>query len=302
MFENKGTQFHQDQSWWTLCSVARQLAQTNNSVNVHFRPQIVTILLAKCSNLSVSQLLAQKQIVHLTEQQYFWIKFEQYLLGRPLPYLLQSVNINQQAFYLDERTFIPRDETISLLNQLVLFLQQQASALAVKSVIVWGVGCGWEVVYLAQKFPQAHLMGVDISPWALSVAHHNQQKYQLNNVELRRDNFLTTDLRKYQDYQIIVMNPPYVSVEWWNNHSNLWFEPKTALVPSEHVLIFYQRMLTYLNLLTHTTFMVLLEIGFQQQKTILKLFRQSFTANELTFWFDEAGHARGLFIHRKDNC
>lgn len=105
----------------------------------------------------------------------------------------------------------------------------------------------------------------------------------MNNVELRRDNFLTTDLRKYQDYQIIVMNPPYVSVEWWNNHPNLWFEPKTALVPSEHVLIFYQRMLTYLNLLTHTTFMVLLEIGFQQQKTILKLFRQNFTANELTF-------------------
>ena len=48
-------------------------------------------------------------------------------------------------------------------------------------------------------------------------------------------------------------------------------------------MIFYQRMLTYLNLLTHTTFMVLLEIGFQQQKTILKLFRQNFTANELTF-------------------
>lgn len=84
----------------------------------------------------MSQLLAQKQILDLTEQQYFWVKFEQYLLGRPLPYLLQSININQQSFYLDERTFIPRDETISLLNQLVLFLQQQASALTVKSVIV----------------------------------------------------------------------------------------------------------------------------------------------------------------------
>lgn len=79
------------------------------------------------------------------------------------------------------------------------------------------------------------------------------------------------------------MNPPYVSVEWWNDHPNLWFEPKTALVPSDHVLIFYQRMLSYLQLLNNTTFVVLLEIGFQQQKTILKLFRQNFTADELTF-------------------
>lgn len=157
-------------------------------------------------------------------------------------------------------TLIPRPETAELVEWILQSIPRNAQV----HVIDIGTGTGCIAIALKQRAPLWHVIGLDISSYALEVARQNAQR---NDVEVEwihadilsdciyyltdKDN-LTSDNEKYD---IIVSNPPYICEKEKKDMDArvLDYEPHTALfVPDNDPLLFYRRIAS-LPLLSYPT-------------------------------------------------
>jgi HemK-like putative methylase len=98
---------------------------------------------------------------------------------------------------------------------------------------------------LYRLFPNLEVLGLDLSPQALTLAqsnlHHNVRKGYLHPSAERQVRFLEADLLdsslQLPHFDIIVSNPPYISTDDFNNgqtsRSVRRYEPRMALVPPQ---------------------------------------------------------------------
>ncbi len=109
-----------------------------------------------------------------------------------------------------------------------------------------GTGCIPLLLHaiLSNKISQLYILGVDISPAAISLAkrnlHHNVSKGLLPSAAREQIQFVTEDI--FQDsgtvvgeWDIVISNPPYISPQGFNKTTSRpvrKYEPKIALVPS----------------------------------------------------------------------
>ncbi len=83
--------------------------------------------------------------------------------GEPLQHLLGTVEFCGHVFLCDKRAMVPRPET----EELVEFIESRIENRKSKIVDV-GTGSGVIAVSLAMKFPEAEILGVDVSDDALT--------------------------------------------------------------------------------------------------------------------------------------
>jgi release factor glutamine methyltransferase len=111
-------------------------------------------------------------------------------------------------------------------------------------------GSGCIAVSLALAFPQAHVVGVDISDAALSIARDNARSLNASNVDFLEYNILSEDTESSppwreleRGFTLLVSNPPYVRDCEASEMSPtvLDHEPSLALfVPDDDPLRFYR--------------------------------------------------------------
>ena len=93
-----------------------------------------------------------------------------------------------------------------------------------------GTGCGNLVISLAKNQPNWNFLAVDINPQALAVAKKNSAIHQVKNIEFIHSD-LFNHLNQGEKFDIIVSNPPYVSVEEYKNLTRVVkMQPIEALV------------------------------------------------------------------------
>jgi ribosomal protein L3 glutamine methyltransferase len=156
---------------------------------------------------------------------------------KPLAYLIREAWLGDQRFYVDERVLVPRSFIAELLRER---LRPWVSR-PVRRALDLCTGSGCLAILLALTFPGAAVDATDISSFALAVARRNVKAYRLR----RRVRLAKADLfPKQATYDLIVANPPYVSVAAMRKLPHEYRrEPRIALAGGHDGLAFVRRIL-----------------------------------------------------------
>ena len=159
-------------------------------------------------------------------------------IGHPLQYIIGETEFSGLKFGVNPSTLIPRPET----EELVLLAKKRLAA--GKKVLDIGTGSGCIAIALSAACPEAEVTGIDISPEAVETARANAVRNRVKAEFLIRD-ILHFETEAWQQYDLIVSNPPYVreSEKQDMQRHVLDHEPHRALfVPDSDPLLFYRRI------------------------------------------------------------
>lgn len=159
-------------------------------------------------------------------------------IGHPLQYIIGETEFSGLKFGVNPSTLIPRPET----EELVLLARERLAA--GKKVLDIGTGSGCIAIALSAACPEAEVTGIDISPEAVETARANAVRNRVKAEFLIRD-ILHFETEAWQQYDLIVSNPPYVreSEKQEIQRHVLDHEPHRALfVPDSDPLLFYRRI------------------------------------------------------------
>jgi release factor glutamine methyltransferase len=164
--------------------------------------------------------------------------------GKPVQYIFGVTEFYGLPFKVNPYVLIPRPETEELVEWILFGGGDRLKVEGERfSVLDIGTGSGCIAISLKKNLEDADVSAIDISEGALQTAKENAV---LNSVKI---NFIQADILNIKpgvataNYNIIVSNPPYVTLDDKKQmHNNVTdFEPHTALfVPKHDPLIFYR--------------------------------------------------------------
>jgi release factor glutamine methyltransferase len=143
----------------------------------------------------------------------------------PLQHLLGTVEFYGRTFSCDKRALVPRPETEQLVE---LLISRFKSEISHSRMIDVGTGSGVIALSLAAEFPEAEVVGTDISETALMLARENAERLGLaDRVRFQRSNLLEN---VQPGFDLIAANLPYVSTEHRRNLSReVLHDPEVAV-------------------------------------------------------------------------
>ena len=237
---------------------------------------VVFLIFEKLLDISRSDILTDKLIPQLSDEKLEMLAslIEQLNQHVPVQYLLKEADFFGHIFYVDSRVLIPRQET----EELVACIIQEGEKSAPITILDICTGSGCIAISLAKALPNAEVSAVDICEGALAVAKQNAEGNN-TSVKFYKEDILaplsTTLLGK--QYNIIVSNPPYVTVDEKNLMAAnvLNNEPHLALfVSNEMPLIFYNSILNHAQKLLKTAGKIYFEINEQYGIEVAQLMKE----------------------------
>jgi len=184
------------------------------------------------------------QVKITEEQQTLWLILQNKLLsGMPLQYALGIAWFMDLKLKVTPDVLIPRPET----EEMVALVSERYRELR-GNVLDIGTGSGCIAIALQKKFPDAKVIGLDISEAALSVAHENAQTAKVNVTWLQGNILLQETLLADTTFSLIISNPPYIHPdEKQHMHVNvLHHEPHLALfTPESDAYLYYRRIAAF---------------------------------------------------------
>ena len=210
-------------------------------------PYIKRLLMSHITGLSMTQLLAERDL-SLTEEQQKW--YDEAIVrlknNEPIQHILGYSEFYGRKLKCDRRALVPRPETEELVDWIISDWSTVNSQQSTVNCIDIGTGTGCIALSLAKELPLAKVTALDISIDALSLAHENAEMLEVGNVDFAEGDILNMDEEHCvarEKYAVIVSNPPYVrECEKAEMEANvLEYDPHTALfVSNEDPLIFYR--------------------------------------------------------------
>jgi release factor glutamine methyltransferase len=165
------------------------------------------LLLEKLLGKSREKLIIQGEII-LTDKQHkvleHWLK-DVINNQKPIQYILGSVQFDDLEIFVEQPILIPRPETeywCELLAKRYHSLNYQP-----KTVFDLCTGSGCIALYIAASWPNAYVIGTDISDQALTLAQKNATHNKIKNVRFEKADVFPS----LQKADLIVSNPPYIS-------------------------------------------------------------------------------------------
>lgn len=200
--------------------------------------------------------------------------FERRLNREPLQYIVGAAGFMGLQFRVDPRVLIPRPETETLVEQVMLLCNQASDGKAV-SILEIGTGSGNIAIALAKYVRAVSITSIDASPEALEVAELNAKVHEVTGkVDFRvLDVFEPIDQLLLRRFDIVVSNPPYGSQEEWENFQLeiRKFEPRMATTDGRDGLEFFRRITELAPYLLSDGGTIAFEVGFGQADSVRRL-------------------------------
>jgi release factor glutamine methyltransferase len=195
-------------------------------------------------------------------------QFQEFLnrreLREPLQYILGEWEFFGLPLKVNSSVLIPRPETELLVEEA---LQEAAQIEGAISILDIGTGSGAIALAVASKLPKAQIHGIDSSAEALALAEENRKLLGLSNVrfhQTRNDWSDHSDWSPSRRFDLIVSNPPYVSLEEFEQLEPelRLYEPREALTDESTGFTFYERIASLAPKLLAPNGRLLVELGF----------------------------------------
>lgn len=157
----------------------------------------------------------------------------------PLQYIIGTVEFYGLVFKVTSSVLIPRPETELLVENIIKELSDKEQL----NILEIGCGSGNITISLAYHLKQAQIITTDISDAALNLAKENSQKLGVaERISFIRHNILTDDLLRFSMFDLVVSNPPYVSLQSYSSLQKeiMDFEPRLAVTDESDGLTFYR--------------------------------------------------------------
>ena len=188
------------------------------------------------------------------------------LEGEPLQYLEGSAAFGPFDLVVDRRVLIPRPETEQLWEL------AKRSVTSPRHIVDLCTGSGALAIALAHSFPDARVIGTDLSTDAIDVARLNGA--DIANLEFRHGDLydaLGADLAGRID--LLVSNPPYVAEDEYDSlPDDVKREPRMALVAGPTGYEVYERLRDGLDRWLAPDGTFVFEIGETQGPRLQRLF------------------------------
>lgn len=202
---------------------------------------------------------------------------ERRLNREPVQYIVGAAHFMGLPFRVDRRVLIPRPETETLVEQ-VMLLFQQANNNPV-SVLEIGTGSGNIAVALAKFLKNVSVTSIDVSSEALEVAALNAKVHEVDGLIAfeRMDVFEPVDQLLRKRFDIFVSNPPYVSMAEWEQLQQEVrnYEPKHATSDGKDGFVFFRRLVELAPYVLRDEGRVVVEVGFGQADTVKTMMEEA---------------------------
>ena len=205
------------------------------------------------------------QDVDKKSQWEYLVNIEKLTKGVPLQHITHRQEFMKMDFYVNENVLIPRPDTEILVEEVINI----ASKINNQKILDLCTGSGAIAISLSKKFPDAEIIGADISEKALEVAQKNAKNLDANVKFIKSNLFENIPKTKFD---IIVSNPPYIKKEDIQYLSEeVKKEPLIALNGGTDGLSFYRKIaneaIEYLKLGSYLCF----EIGYDQKEEVINI-------------------------------
>ena len=159
----------------------------------------------------------------------------------PTAYITGEAWLGDFRFRVDERVIVPRSFFAELLDDGFSPWIEDADAVATALDLCTGSGC--LAILMAHAFPNADVVGADLSDDALDVARSNVADYRLDDrVELLKSDVF--DALAGRTFDLILSNPPYVTAESMATlPAEYLHEPRMALAGGDDGLDVVRRLI-----------------------------------------------------------
>lgn len=217
-------------------------------------------------------------------------------MHEPIGYLFGTVPFCGLEIETRPPILIPRMETEEWTG--VLIEKMRAHNFTTINILDLCTGSGCIALALASAFPQAKVIGVDVNPVAIELARDNAKYLNLTNITFLEKNIFE-DLVLDVQFDVIVSNPPYVTVSEWAGLApdvKNW-EDKTALVAENNGLIFYPQIARMARrwLKSVGARFSVVEVGGTQANEVVAMFaKEGFLNHEI--FKDLFGQDRAIFF------
>ncbi|MBP3409384.1 MAG: peptide chain release factor N(5)-glutamine methyltransferase [Clostridia bacterium] len=190
-------------------------------------------------------------------------------MGEPVQYILKRGDFMGMRFYVDSRVLIPRQDTETLMEAVIIALQGKHEP----RVLDLCTGSGAIGVSIGTLVPGAKVTLSDVSASALEVAKKNAHDLGVEVTLRHGDLFKAVGKEKFD---LIVSNPPYIRSSEMNElQLEVKFEPALALDGGLDGLDFYRRIAEEASAHLNAGGSIYFEVGEGEAADVLDLLKNN---------------------------
>lgn len=207
--------------------------------------------------------------------------------GMPIQYITNKQEFMKLNFYVDKNVLIPQPDTEILVEKAIEICNNHGNDIKILDLCT---GSGAIGISIAKNIKNAKVYVTDIKNTVIDIAKQNVKQNNVDNIE-----FIVSDMFENiqeKDFDIIVSNPPYIETDVIKTlPTEVRNEPIIALDGGKDGLKFYKIILSEYKKYLKKDGYLLLEIGYNQAKSVGELINLNYSIIE-----DLAGNDRVIII------
>lgn len=254
------------------------------------------VILSAISGITKASLLAGYDIaLDEAKQNHLKHSLSDYVIGKPLPYILGEWEFYGLPFFVNPDVLIPRPETELIIDEVLNWVSRTKPAEL--NIIDIGTGSGIIPITLAKNYPQANVWACDISEQALKVAESNAIRHKVaNRIIFKNMDLLQSNQLSQKTFTILTANLPYIPTKTLTKLDIYEKEPTLALDGGQDGLDLIRKLIQQIASAQMSIKLILLEIEYRQGEVVHELALEAFGQTSISIVKDLSGNDRLLKI------